>query len=91
MSMGKDAGELATELGGRGSLEELGQLHGLLTRVLIERLLEGGVSAAELNVVRQFLKDNGVDIVQPGEPDLSGLIAGLPVFDDGDEDEQDSA
>lgn len=39
----------------------LGQLHTELAEKLLEKLQSGEVSTSELNVIRQFLKDNGVD------------------------------
>ena len=74
---------------GRASLEDLARLHGLLARVLTERLLEGGVSASELNVVRQFLKDNGVDCARPPVPELGDLVAGLPFYEEEPDEDED--
>jgi hypothetical protein len=45
------------------------QLHDVLSRQLLERLNSGEATAAEMNVARQFLKDNGVDdLAMPRKP-----------------------
>ena len=67
---------------GRATAADLARLHGLLARILTARLLEGDVSATELNVARQFLKDNGVDCAEPPSADPLALLAQLPRFDD---------
>lgn len=65
----------------RGTEAELAGLHGLLSQYFSARLNSGeALTSSELNVIRQFLKDNGIDCVGSEN---------LPSFDD-DMDGQDS-
>ena len=41
--------------------KKLSNLHGKLTDVLLERIRDPEVKASDLNVARQFLKDNNID------------------------------
>ena len=43
--------------------KDLEQLHSELTQKLLEKIRDPEVSASELNVARQFLKDNGVESI----------------------------
>ncbi len=61
---------------------ELTKLHELLAQELTQRILAGEASSAELNVARQFLKDNGVDgTIQQSDP-LANLAKVLPFTDE---------
>ena len=44
-------------------LEKLEDLHSTLTDVLIDRVKSGDAKAGDLNVARQFLKDNGIECI----------------------------
>jgi hypothetical protein len=56
----------------------LEELHGELARQLAAKIKSGEATAADLNVARQFLKDNGIDAVrQPANP-LDDLAKTLP-------------
>jgi hypothetical protein len=67
--------------------DKAAELHRVLAEMLLGRLRSvqcehcgaTGASAAELNVARQFLKDNGIDFhtVNPEEP-IQKLAAVLP-------------
>lgn len=65
--------------------EELSALHRGLTRKLQQKLDSGDISAAELGVIRQFLKDCDVD---PAEADrreggaIHSLVGKLPFQSD---------
>ncbi len=56
----------------------LSLLHGELASVLLEKVRSGEATAAELNVVRQFLKDNGIDAVPKEASPLGNLVSSLP-------------
>lgn len=57
-------------------LEE--QMHEALARDLLRRVTSGEATAAELNVARQFLKDNNIDgTPKKGNP-LDSLVNNLP-------------
>ena len=41
----------------------MNELHGALAQELLDRVKSGEATASDLSVVRQFLKDNGVDSI----------------------------
>ena len=49
-----------------------------LTKDLLARIEAGTATAAELNVARQLLKDNGIDSVPTKDNGLEGLSKILP-------------
>jgi len=58
--------------------EKLKQLHEKLCEVLLEKINNPDVTASELNVARQLLKDNGIDAVPVEGSPLQSLIDELP-------------
>lgn len=61
----------------KASHDELNELHGLVARELARKIRTGDFTAADLNVARQFLKDNGVEqAALPGTPthDLASTL-----------------
>lgn len=57
-------------------------LHRALAEDLIARIQSGTATAAELNVARQFLKDNGVDsLLTEAEQPLLRLASVVPFQD----------
>lgn len=63
----------------------LKQLHEGVGRALLERIQSGEANAADLNVARQFLKDNGIDAsVRASEPLLN--LAKVMPFDPDEEE-----
>ena len=80
---------------GNATEESLGELHGELARYFTNGILHGmeavnedgkiirtAATPAYLNVVRQFLKDNGIQAVaRKGKP-LGDLAAALPSFEE---------
>lgn len=73
---------------GRATEDALDDLHAALARVLQSRVEADPetVSASDLNVARQFLKDNGIEAVRKSGSPLDGLAGTLPDFDEEDED-----
>ena len=68
--------------------EALASLHGEFAKFLAARLKSGETTGAELNCIRQFLKDNNIDCVGRENPDINDITANLPDFDDaGDADD----
>ena len=66
--------------------EMMALLHKTLAENLLLRIQDPEAKSADLNVVRQFLKDNGIEaLVVEGSP-LSDLVATLPDFSDADAD-----
>lgn len=59
----------------------LSVLHGRLARELLTRLESGEATAADLNVIRQFLKDNGITADDPAGSDLDKLARRRPMPD----------
>tara|TARA_Y100000816_G_scaffold78312_1_gene53256 strand:+ start:3426 stop:3647 length:222 start_codon:yes stop_codon:yes gene_type:complete len=63
------------------SEEKLKELHGVLANKLLERVKDPEVKSSDLNVARQFLKDNNIDAVPTQDSPLQKLIEELP-FDE---------
>jgi|TARA_S200002703_G_scaffold152398_1_gene152762 hypothetical protein len=63
--------------------EKLKDLHEELAKVLLERVKDPDAKSADLNVARQFLKDNSIDAVPAKGSPLEELIKELP-FDEKD-------
>ena len=61
--------------------KDLEQLHSELTQKLLEKIRDPKVSASELNVCRQFLKDNGVESIAIDNSPLRSLVDELPFED----------
>jgi hypothetical protein len=45
--------------------KKLEDIHDALAATLLQRVRNGEATAADLNVARQFLKDNGVEVTNP--------------------------
>ena len=58
--------------------EKLKELHGVLANKLLERVKDPEVKSSDLNVARQFLKDNNIDAVPTQDSPLQKLIEELP-------------
>ena len=58
--------------------EKLSKLHDMLATKLTEIVNKEDVTASELNVVRQFLKDNGIDAIPADNSAMGDLVASLP-------------
>jgi hypothetical protein len=61
-------------------------LHKTLAKNLLLRIQDPEAKSADLNVARQFLKDNGIDALPVEGSPLSDLVATLPDFSDADAD-----
>ena len=61
--------------------DKLKELHTILAERLLERIKEKDVKASDLNVARQFLRDNGIDAVPTDNSPLQKLIDEMP-FDE---------
>ena len=61
--------------------KDLESLHSELTQKLLEKIRDPEVSASELNVARQFLKDNGVESIAIDTSPLKSLVDELPFND----------
>jgi hypothetical protein len=58
--------------------ELLNQLHSELTQKLLEKVRDPDCKASDLNVARQFLKDNGIEAVPADDSPLKDLLEELP-------------
>tara|TARA_Y100000748_G_scaffold300944_1_gene300283 strand:- start:1909 stop:2151 length:243 start_codon:yes stop_codon:yes gene_type:complete len=58
--------------------KKLGKLHEQLTEKLLERIRDPEVKASDLNVARQFLKDNNIDCVPQDNNNIAKLAEELP-------------
>jgi len=61
-------------------------LHNKLGEELLKRIEAGEATSSELNVARQFLKDNGIDDI-PRENSPLQTLSELSIFDDDDPNE----
>ena len=62
-------------------MSNLKDLHEELAKVLLERVKDPDAKSADLNVARQFLKDNSIDAVPAKGSPLEELIKELPFND----------
>lgn len=82
----------------RATDDTLGSLHGVLASHFVELLTKGvqeidkegnsyyrRASASELSVIRQFLKDNGIEAQAPVGSALGSLAVNLPFPEAGEE------
>jgi hypothetical protein len=61
--------------------EKLKELHEVLATELLKRVKDPDAKSADLNVARQFLKDNNIDAVPTEDSPLKKLLDELP-FDE---------
>ena len=61
--------------------DKLKELHGVLAEELLKRVKAPEAKSSDLNVARQFLRDNGIDAVPTQASPLTKLIEELP-FDE---------
>jgi len=61
-------------------------LHKMLAETLIDRMKDPEVKAGDLNVARQFLKDNHIEGIAVENSPLADLVKTLPDFNDDDTD-----
>ena len=61
-------------------------LHRTLAENLLSRVQDPEAKSADLNVARQFLKDNGIDALPFENSPSSELVKALPDFNDEDTD-----
>ena len=60
------------------STDVLADVHELLAEWCLERLREGDATAADLNIIRQFLKDNQISAQPVEETSFGELVKALP-------------
>ena len=62
-------------------LQLLETLHTVLIENLLDKVKSGEAKAGDLNVARQFLKDNGVECIPVENNPMAELMKGLPDLD----------
>lgn len=73
----------------KASQEQLENLHAALADVLAKKIKGDDVTAADMAVARQFLKDNGIDAIPTGSNPI-GKLAELVPFKSSDDEEAES-
>lgn len=58
--------------------KKLTELHGALAEAMRAKLAEGDYTASDLGVIRQFLKDNGINAEGDQDESVKSLAADLP-------------
>ena len=58
--------------------KNLKELHGVLAEQLLKRIKDPEAKASDLNVARQFLKDNGIEAIPVDNSPLKALVDELP-------------
>lgn len=61
---------------------QLTELHEVLAKILLDRISDPDCKSAELNVARQFLKDNDITAIPTDDNSLAQLLEGLPFDED---------
>lgn len=65
----------------KASTDSLSDLHGMLAQAMAERLKSGEATASDLNVIRAFLRDNGVDSDPQTDNNIQSIVDELPEYD----------
>ncbi len=65
--------------------ELLGALHDAVASQLLEKVLAGTATPAELSSAIKFLKDNGIEAIPTPDTKLGQLATSLPDFDTDEE------
>ena len=63
------------------SLKIMKTLHYELAKELLDKVKSGDAKAGDLNVARQFLKDNGVECIPVADNPMAELMNNLPDLD----------
>ena len=58
--------------------DKLKVIHEMLADQMLELLKSGEVTSAEMNVIRQFLKDNNIDAIPRDDSPLGDIMKSLP-------------
>ena len=59
-------------------LKKLETLHSVLTQTLLDKVKSADAKAGDLNVARQFLKDNGIECIPTENNGMEDLMKNLP-------------
>lgn len=64
------------------SEDDLSDLHRMMTKAMRDKLKSGLATASDLSVIRQFLKDNGINADGKRSTEIKSLADDLPELDD---------
>lgn len=67
--------------------KELDSIHTELTKELLRLIRSGEAKSSDLNVARQFLKDNDITTIPVDNNEITDLISELPFSEDNEEDQ----
>lgn len=62
----------------RATEDLLASLHGVLAETMMQRLMSGEATPSDLNAIRQFLKDNGINTFGEEDEKIKNLSDQLP-------------
>ena len=62
-------------------IKKLNNLHDVLTDVLLDKVKSADAKAGDLNVARQFLKDNGIECIATQGSKMEDLMINLHDLD----------
>ena len=62
-------------------IKKLNNLHDVLTDVLLDKVKSADAKAGDLNVARQFLKDNRIECIATQGSKMEDLMINLPDLD----------
>lgn len=65
----------------KATQDSLSDLHGMLAQAMAEKLRSGEATASDLNVIRAFLRDNGVDTDPHTDNNIRSIVDELPEYD----------
>jgi len=68
----------------RATEDALADLHGALARTYMDKLMSGEYTTADINSIRQFLKDNNISCIGEANDSLKNIVSILPAFDEAD-------
>ena len=71
--------------GNRATEGFLGMLHEALAQKFLEKIQSGECSASDLNVIRAFLKDNGIECLPEHNDTMKGILDELPSVEEMDD------
>tara|TARA_R100000781_G_scaffold51293_1_gene33803 strand:- start:120 stop:341 length:222 start_codon:yes stop_codon:yes gene_type:complete len=62
--------------------ELLAKLHEAVGNELLQRIITGDATSADLSVATKFLKDNGINVDVEDSPPIMNLVKELPFIDE---------
>lgn len=63
---------------GKATEDDLSNLHGALAQAMAKKLKDKDFSTADMNTIRQFLKDNNISCDPNSNTDIQDVLQNLP-------------